>query len=524
MSVNIPGVAVMVLFYLLVLATGIWASMKTKRMRQNRQANQMDIILLGNRGIHLVVGVFTMTAMCIGGGFVVGLSEIVYTPEFGLAWAVMPITSSLSFLIGGIFLAKTMRDRKYVTMMDPFHDKYGPVISGVLSVVLITADIVWVPATLIALGASMSVILDLSYIHSIWISATVAIIYTLLGGLFSVAYTDIIQLTLMFFGLWLCVPFLLTNPYSADITTTALNFTYQAPWVSSIDSDRTWRWIDQTLVLIFGNLACQDYHQRILSASSSATARITSFIAAPIVIIFSIPSILIGAVAASTDWNKTEYGSPSPHERRETSLIMAIALQYLTPNYISIIGIAAIAAAVMSSMDSLLLAAVSLFVSNIYKRILRTRASEREVQWVIRITVLLIGITGTSFTFLKVSIMSFWVLGSSITYIFMFPQLVCVLFFHCSNGYGAMTGLVIAVVLRILSGEPSLGLPVTLHLPGCTLENGVYVQHAPVSTICMMCNFIFTLLVSYLASLMFNKGLIPERFDICKCAYATSLT
>ena len=47
----------------------------------------------------------------------------------------------------------------------------------------------------------MSVILDLSYTVSIWISAAVAITYTLLGGLYSVAYTDIIQLILIFISL-----------------------------------------------------------------------------------------------------------------------------------------------------------------------------------------------------------------------------------------------------------------------------------------------------------------------------------
>lgn len=50
-------------------------------------------------------------------------------------------------------------------------------------------------------GATMSVILGLSYSVCIWISAVVAITYTLLGGLYSVAYTDIIQLTLIFFSL-----------------------------------------------------------------------------------------------------------------------------------------------------------------------------------------------------------------------------------------------------------------------------------------------------------------------------------
>lgn len=47
----------------------------------------------------------------------------------------------------------------------------------------------------------MSVVLDLPFNVSIWISATVAIVYTLLGGLYSVAYTDIIQLVLIFSGL-----------------------------------------------------------------------------------------------------------------------------------------------------------------------------------------------------------------------------------------------------------------------------------------------------------------------------------
>ena len=47
----------------------------------------------------------------------------------------------------------------------------------------------------------MSVILDLPYVYSICISSVVAIIYTLLGGLYSVAYTDVIQLILIFLSL-----------------------------------------------------------------------------------------------------------------------------------------------------------------------------------------------------------------------------------------------------------------------------------------------------------------------------------
>lgn len=51
------------------------------------------------------------------------------------------------------------------------------------------------------LGVTMAVILELPFNICAWISAAVIIVYTLLGGLYSVAYTDVVQLVLIFISL-----------------------------------------------------------------------------------------------------------------------------------------------------------------------------------------------------------------------------------------------------------------------------------------------------------------------------------
>ncbi|XP_071356178.1 high-affinity choline transporter 1-like isoform X2 [Trachinotus anak] len=475
MAVDVPGLVAVVVFYLVILVIGIWASRKSKKVEKTCAGNKSEVTIVGGRNISVLVGVFTMT--------------------------------------GGLFFAKPMRSKRYVTMLDPFQHRYGNMFTATLLLPALVSDILWVACILAALGGTMSIILGLSSALSIVISAAVSIIYTFLGGLYSVAYTDIIQLCFIFVSMWLCIPFVILSPAVTE-NSAHLNQTNDNSWTGQLELADAGKWADDMLLLALGGLAYQALYQRILSASSSAQAQVTCFAAAGTVFIMGIPSVIIGAVAASADWNQTAYGLPPPFERGEAGKILPLALQYLTPPWVSVLGIGSVAAAVMSSMDSVLLSSASMFTQNIYKTTLRKQATERELQWVIRVSVLLVGLAGTGLAFGDNSVLAFWLVSSDLLYCVVFPQLICVLHYRYVNTYGAMSGYVVGLLLRGLSGEPVLGIPPVLLYPGWREENGVIRQYFPYRTLAMLSSVICIITVSWLVELGFCHQLIPQSWDL----------
>lgn len=67
MALNIPGVVMMVVFYVLILGTGLWGARKSRKAERSSSGDRTAVVLLGDRRIGLLVGIFTMTGMLAGG-------------------------------------------------------------------------------------------------------------------------------------------------------------------------------------------------------------------------------------------------------------------------------------------------------------------------------------------------------------------------------------------------------------------------------------------------------------------------
>lgn len=513
-SINVWGIVSIVIFYVVILVIGLVVSWKSNTLKDK---DSEDLMVAG-RSIGMFVGIFTMTATWVGGGYINGTAEAVFTPGSGLVWAQAPIGYGISLFLGGLLFAEKMREEEYVTMLDPFDKKFGAVMAGFLYIPALLGEIFWSAAIMSALGASLSVILHLTQTISIIVSACIAVFYTLIGGLYSVAYTDVVQLFCIFVGLWLGVGFAFSHEAVRPLSET------KSEWLGTLSVDPTiGLYIDSYLLLIFGGIPWQVYFQRVLAAKTPKRARILSFSASFGCVFMAIPAVLIGAIGASANWNETEYARyyPTPIPEENYGLILPLVLQYLCPTAVAVIGLGAVSAAVMSSADSSVLSAASMFARNIYKplrnAISKSEASEREIIWIMRLGILLVGALATVIAITVNSIYGLWYLCGDAVYVVLFPQLLCVIHFPWSNTYGSAVGFIIGLTFRLTGGEPLLGLPAAIKYPYYTCDAaGDCTQNFPFKTLCMLISLFCILTMSSLTHYLFTKNKVPAKYDFLK--------
>ncbi|MEL6863343.1 MAG: sodium:solute symporter family protein [Bacteroidota bacterium] len=456
------GFIAMLIFYGLVFYLGAAANSRAKT------DSELDNLMLAGRSLPLFLAVFTMSATWVGGGFINGTAE--YTASSGLVWVQAPWGYGLSLVVGGLFFARRMRYYRFRTMLDPLAQRFGKRMAALLFLPALSGEVFWTAAILMALGTTFGTVLGLATGPAIILSALIAIAYTALGGLWAVATTDVVQLVLLMLGLCLVLPFALE--YTGGLEATwALYQESQGAAASFLPTREAlgsyyWNWWDYTFLLIFGGIPWQVYFQRVLASRDESTAVRLSLFAGFFCIVAAIPAILIGMVGHVADW--TALGLPAPEDAAST---LPHVIRYLTNPWVATIGLGAVAAAVMSSVDSSILSASSLAAWNVYRPLIRPNANTEQIAKVIKRCIWIIGIAACILALNIGSIYELWFLCSDFVYCLLFPCLFCALFDPKANVVGAAAGFGVAAFLRFGGGDPTLGLPIFLPYP--MIEDGV---------------------------------------------------
>jgi high affinity choline transporter 7 len=488
-----PGVVSIFVMYGLIFLVGVWAS----RGREESQGEgALDELMLAGRSLPLWLGLLTMTATWVGGGYINGTAEATY--GMGLTWGLQaPIGYSLSLVLGGLFFARIMRRNRYSTLIDPLEVRFGPLAAFLLMLSAVLSEIIWSAAILVALGSTFSTVVGLDLTASILISATVAVGYTITGGLWSVAYTDAVQLVLIVLGLLLCIPFAVGTAGGVEALSAA------AVTENGVIGFSGWHeavsYGDWMLLLILGGIPWNIYFQRVLATPDEQAATRLSIGGGVMCMLMAIPALILGLSARATDWNAV--GGPEVAATLASTPSQVLPLQFreAVPGWVGIVGLGAVAAAVMSSTDSSILSATSMAAWNGWRRLVRPQASTREMVWLMRALIVVVGAIATGIALVVPSVTALWYLCGDVVYVLLFPALFLAIFDKKANGVGILAGMATAAFLRLGGGEPALHVPAFLPYP--VWEDGGMVAF-PFRTLAMASGLGAAVLVSRLSAAM----------------------
>jgi high affinity choline transporter 7 len=482
-----PGLLAIGVFYGAVFAMGVWAS---RQGGKTEGEGGLEELILAGRSLPLWVGFLTMTATWVGGGYINGTAQTTYTS--GILWGAQAgVGYALSLLFGGLVFARVMRRHNFATLVDPFERRYGNKVAALMMLPAVFAETLWSAAILVALGTTFATVLGVTDLTlAITVSASIAIGYTVLGGMRAVAYTDVIQLGFIAVGLGVALPFVINAAGGMGAVTGA------AGTLSFSSGREAVMWSDFTLLLILGGIPWNVYFQRVLSAKNENTAAGLSIGAAVACLLMAIPPVLLGLAARELDW--ASVASPEIAELvvNEPTMVLPLLLRYAVPTAVGVIGLGAVAAAVMSSVDSSILSAASLVAWNGYRRLLAPDASAETVGKLVRGLVVGLGIVATVIALTVGNVSALWYLCGDVIYCVLFPQLAMALFDKRANWIGAVTGFGVSVFMRLGGGDATLGLPSFLGYPDWSADELEF----PFRTMAMLCGFFAALIVSRLTA------------------------
>ena len=369
-------VAIVVAVYMLAMLFIGWYS-------STRITSNSDFMVAGRRlGPLLMAG--TLAATEIGGGSSLGVVQNGMS-GYGISSAWYIVTMGLAFVIL-TFLAPKFREATVKTVPEYFRRRYGKS-AGLITAIIMLLPLVGLTAgQFIASAVILSTMLGISYKVAVIVVAVVVTIYAIMGGLWSVTLTDFIQVFLIVIGMIIAVPFA-TNMaggwenIAANVPAETFNLFSGYNLVDIIGL---------TVMYLATFTVGQEAVSRYYAARDGKAARQGSILAAVINFVFAfIPAILGVIVLALMNMGIFDAAEFADVGARYALPVLAMRAM---PSLICGLLFAGIISATMSSSDSDLLGAGSIFANDIYRAVLKPDATNEQVMNVTKITMILVGV------------------------------------------------------------------------------------------------------------------------------------
>jgi SSS family transporter len=437
-------IAFIVVYLLVSISIGLYAATRVR--------NTSDYALAG-RSLPLYIIVATTFATWFGSETVLGIpSKFV---EGGFQKTVEdPIGAGLCLVLVGMFFARKLYNMDLLTIGDFYRKRYGRGVEIFSSIVILISYLGWVAAQITALGFVFHLLSAeaITVATGMTIGTVVVLVYTLFGGMWSVALTDFFQMIIIVAGLALIAVFAADHAGGAG---RVIEYAQSRDMFNFFPDGglRDWLfWSGAAITIMIGSIPQQDVFQRVMSAKSADIAVKGPIIGGLSYMAFAAVPIFIGVSAFLI---MPEAAGELLKEDSQ-KILPTLVLEKM-PVWLQVAFFGALLSAIMSTASATLLAPSTTFVENVLKNFVRM--GDRQELRYMRITVVVftacvlaysIRMEGTPIYELVSKAYQFPVVGA-------FWPLVCGLYWKRSTTQGAVWSIVLGMATWALLDFTPLG-------------------------------------------------------------------
>jgi SSS family transporter len=344
---------VMAIYLVAMFAIAFWA---------RGQIHDAEDFLVAGRRLPLSLAWATLFATWFGAGTLLTATDEVRAEGLRAA-ALEPIGAGLCLVVAGLFFARRLWAMKILTLPDFYGRRFGTRTEIAASLIMVPGYFGWIAAQFVALAAVLELFWGVPPTLGILLVALVGTGYTLIGGMWSVTLTDAVQLVILLLGLIvLAFSGLVQLGGSAGLVAGWMRFIDAVPpdklvLVPTDSSAELLAWLSILAVGVLGNIPGQDLAQRIFASRSSRIAVQACLIAGVLYVLVGMVPVLSG-LAADFLGGADEASATLP----------LLAATLLSP-WMGIVFVLALTSAVLSTIDSAILAPASVLANNLFRRL-----------------------------------------------------------------------------------------------------------------------------------------------------------
>ena len=463
-----PLLVGLILYSLLILLVGFAA------VRLNRS---LDAYLLADRRLGPWVAAFSERASGESAWLLIGLPGLAFVAGMSAFWVAVGCVSGIAF--SWLFVARRLREETgrhgSLTLADYFEARHGASRSLRVTATLIVLFFFtfYVAAQFLAAGKVLNFYLGeelgVTRFHGMLIGAVLVLFYTAAGGLFAVAWTDLIQGVIMLLTLAV-LPLAVLHELGgwsvlqARLAAAGDSYLAWSPLGRSIWSESAGGALG-SLAIGLGYMGQPHLVLRFMAIRSPEDIRVGRAVAVSWAVVAFLGAVMLG-LAGLAVYGPEALGPGGPLADKEQ--LMPLLARSFVPEWLAVIMICGAIAAMMSTADSQLLMSASAVSEDVYRRLLRPRAGDRELLAVGRWATLAVGVVGfvlawrgTDFVYSLV--LYAWAgLGAAFG-----PPLLLSLWWRGTSRTGVLAGFVTGtVVVVVWYFVPGLGDRIYEMIPG----------------------------------------------------------